>query len=104
LEYAQFSAKTGVFADSSRSHAWELLQQIEMDGITFWKGFFADTYLAKVYSALRVLKVTSAANERDWSIRGFIHSKIRNRYFTQSHGAAYRLVFKPLLYHILQRF
>uniref|UniRef100_A0A914EIU0 HAT C-terminal dimerisation domain-containing protein n=1 Tax=Acrobeloides nanus TaxID=290746 RepID=A0A914EIU0_9BILA len=46
---------------------------------TWWLGYFDDTALSRVFAALSVFSVTSAANERDFSIRGNIHTKRRNR-------------------------
>jgi hypothetical protein len=75
---ANWSAKTGIFSRDQRPWAWEKNQAVDM--LTWWRGFFGDTALSIVVSAIASIPVTSAAAERNWSIRGSIHTPARNRY------------------------
>jgi hypothetical protein len=84
LKFSQFKAKTGIFGRPENRYTWELLAKKEVDSVTWWKGFYSETKLSKIISALSVVPFTSSANERDFSLRGFIHTKNRNRYFLNS--------------------
>ena len=55
---------------------WTALQSGDLDAFTFWTGCFSNTILATVF---KMIPVTSAATERNWSIRGAIHTKVHNR-------------------------
>jgi hypothetical protein len=55
------------------------LQSGDLDAFTFWTGCFSNTILATVFKMLQMISVTSAATEPNWSIRGAIHTKVRNR-------------------------
>jgi hypothetical protein len=76
IHVAQYKSKTGLF---KRDWAWEALETGNLDSATFWSGFFHDSILATVFKALHMVPVTSAATERNWSIRGAIHTEVRNR-------------------------
>jgi hypothetical protein len=76
IQLAQYKAKTNLF---KREWAWEALETGKLDSATFWSGFFSDSILATVFKALQIIPVTSAATERNWSLRGAIHTKVRNR-------------------------
>jgi hypothetical protein len=54
------------------------LKSGELDAMSFWAGFFGDTVLSTVFKSLQVIPITSASSERNWSIRGAIHTKVRN--------------------------
>lgn len=71
---------TGIFGDPKRHYAWEVLANTNIDRKSWWNGLFPDTVLSQVVVALECLSITSASNERNWSVRGNIHTKIRNRY------------------------
>ena len=76
-EVAQFKTRTGVFG--VRTWAWQAFEKGDLDAAGFWTGYFEETALSKVFKALQAIPVTSAATERNWSIRGAIHTKVRNR-------------------------
>ena len=59
--------------------AWQALEGGGLDSTTFWSGFFNDTVLSDVFKALQIIPMTSASTERNWSICGAIHTKVRNR-------------------------
>lgn len=80
-EWAQWKAGIGIFTDPTRAFAWEILHSEQLDSYTFWNGFFEDTLLSKVVCMLKPIAVTSASNERYWSVRGYNHSRRRSRYF-----------------------
>jgi hypothetical protein len=73
----QFKAKTDIFKD--RPWVWQALDTGNLDSLTFWTGGFSETILSTVVKALQIIPITSADSERNWSIRGAIHSKVRNR-------------------------
>ncbi|KAE9546800.1 hypothetical protein FO519_009988 [Halicephalobus sp. NKZ332] len=77
VEIAQFKSKTGVF--ESRHWAWKAVENGRLEAVSFWPGFFSDTVLSTVFKSLQMIPVTSAASERNWSIRGAIHTDVRNR-------------------------
>jgi len=68
---------SGIFG--GRQWAWDALGTGDLDSATFWAGFFSDSILATIFKALQIVPMTSAAPERNWSIRGAIHTKVRNR-------------------------
>jgi hypothetical protein len=68
-----------VFDINSRSWAWDALNNGTLTSADFWLAYFDDTILSKVYKALQVIPITSAATERNWSIHGAIRTKVRNR-------------------------
>jgi hypothetical protein len=74
---AQFKAQTGEF--DKQHWGWQALETGELDALTFWTGCFSNTILATVFKMLQIIPITSAATERNWSIRGAIHTKVRNR-------------------------
>uniref|UniRef100_A0A915CPB3 DUF659 domain-containing protein n=1 Tax=Ditylenchus dipsaci TaxID=166011 RepID=A0A915CPB3_9BILA len=47
-----------------------------VDGLTFWTGFYSDSVLSVIYKALRIVQITAAPTERNWSLRGAIHTKM----------------------------
>lgn len=79
VEYAHFKEKTGPFGHPDMKTAWDVLATTDMDARTWWGLFFGDSLLAPIHAITTVVPLTSSANERDFSRRGFIHSKIRNR-------------------------
>lgn len=74
-EVDQFRSCRGVFAE--RSWVWEVMGTGNLDSLIFWRGYFHDTILCTVFKALYMSPVTSAAPERNWAIRGAIHTKNR---------------------------
>uniref|UniRef100_A0A914D6N0 DUF659 domain-containing protein n=1 Tax=Acrobeloides nanus TaxID=290746 RepID=A0A914D6N0_9BILA len=78
-ELGEWRAHTGAFGDPTRLYAWELLDKTTIDAKSWWAGYFSDTVLWKLLDVLRVVPLTSASNERNWSMRGRIHTAIRNR-------------------------
>jgi hypothetical protein len=78
-EIAQYKAKLGEFARNEQPWAWSALESGALDSAGFWNGYFSTTTLCTIYNALKSIPVTSAATERNWSIRNAIHTKVRNR-------------------------
>jgi hypothetical protein len=50
-----------------------------MELSAWWAAWFGDSLLSKVALALRNIPLSAAATERNWSMRGAIHTKSRNR-------------------------
>lgn len=69
---------TGGFAPAARKNAWAALNA-GADAMQFGMGMCEDTVLSRVFLALRPIPATSAANERNWSDRGFHQNKYRSR-------------------------
>lgn len=76
-EWAHWLAETGIFSKDNRRYAWEATHT--MDGLTWWKAFFSDTLMAQVVQMLHNVPISAAPTERNWSLRGGIHTKLRNR-------------------------
>lgn len=62
LKFSQFKAKTGIFWKPENRYTWELLAKKEVESVTWWKGFYSETMLPKINSALSVAPFTSSAN------------------------------------------
>jgi hypothetical protein len=69
---------TGIFGNPDHSYTWEVLANTDMKATSWWLGFFQQTILSKIAVALQCMPITSAANERNWSERGNIHTPVRN--------------------------
>jgi hypothetical protein len=78
-EIAQYRAGIGEFARDEQPWAWSALETGAMDSAGFWNGYFSTTTICTIFNALKSIPVTSAATERNWSIRNAIHTKVRNR-------------------------
>jgi hypothetical protein len=76
-ELGHWLSKTGKFSKNLRSYAWNQVGKMELSA--WWTAWFSDSILSKVAMALRKIPLSAAATERNWSIRGAIHSKSRNR-------------------------
>jgi hypothetical protein len=70
-------SKSGKFSSDSRPYAWE--QVDKMNAMAWWEAWFSDFLLSKVVKTLDKVPLTSTATERNWSLRGAIHTKVRNR-------------------------
>ena len=80
VEFGQWMAGTGVYARDKRLYAWDAVKR--MNAAEWWQAWFSDTLLAKVAQIISNVPMTSAATERNWSLRGAIHTKIGNRLVT----------------------
>jgi uncharacterized protein YuzE len=76
-ELGAWLSKTGKFSENSRPYAWEQVKQ--MKSLAWWEAWFSDSELCEVVKVLHKIPLSSAATERNWSLRGAIHTKIRNR-------------------------
>ena len=74
IELAEYVRKTGGFA---HSHLWGDVIQKPINWWNLMKGKYP--ILSDVAIWILSISATSAASERNWSIFGFIHSKLRNR-------------------------
>lgn len=77
-EMASFVARLPPFDFESRPYAWTV--DSTQNVYKFWVGFFGDTKLSKVIRALNSMVLSAGSAERNWSVRGGIHTKQRNRY------------------------
>ena len=65
-----------------RSEAWYYLDEhAKIDLNAWWSLHFPDKCLSTLSALLHSIPLTSAANERTWSMRGYVHSKTRNRLY-----------------------
>ena len=71
MKLAKYVGKTGGFA---HSHLWGDVIQKPIN----WWNLMKERYLILSNIAIQILSIlaTSAASERNWSIFGFIHSKL----------------------------
>ena len=76
-ELANWLTKTDKFSETNRAYAWNNVGK--SDELTWWEAWFPDTNLSKVVKAIYTVPLSAAATERNWSIRGAIHTKSRNR-------------------------
>lgn len=75
-EYYNWLSKAGPFADAR--DAFQVLEY-GIETVPWWKGSFPDLSLPEVVSFVYSVPATSAAAERNWSLRGATHTPSRNR-------------------------
>ena len=67
--------------NGDRSEAWLHLKNNEnVETNKWWNLHFPDKCLSIFSPMLNVIPLTSASNERTWSIRTAVHTKTRNRF------------------------
>lgn len=76
-EIANFLGRLAPFKEENRNYAWTAEAVANMEA--FWCGYYQDTKLSKVVKALKSMVLSSASAERNFSIRGTVHTKSRNR-------------------------
>jgi len=83
-ELLEWNAQSGQFnlQNPDRSEAWSDVDYYKdsLDRKLWWPIHFDDTALSTIYQMLSAIPISSCACERTWSIRGYVHSKSRNRY------------------------
>ena len=76
-----FSGNRGRFRakDSAFSSPLSLSTKTKVCASVWWKGNFPKCSLTPLATAILSLPTSAAATERNWSVRGAIHTKSRNR-------------------------
>jgi hypothetical protein len=76
IELSQWISKSVKFSPDFRPYAWETVDK--MNTLAWWEAWFSDFMLSKVVKALDKVPLTSAATERNWSLRGAVHKFTQN--------------------------
>ena len=84
LEFCDLRNEANLFSDNCiAKKAQHLVSDGVMEPGRWWASFFPGSKLAHLAEILLSMPITSATNERNWSIAGNLHSKNRNRLGTE---------------------